>query len=124
MAEIPAAITSPRSVGLPEAPSTDPLPEAQWHTLMAVMDTVMSSCQKNEPRDVDATALSDAEYEKTTTHLRQNTSLDLSDTSTFDAFLAEKPSDIPLFQEILKRMLAGFPHDKLATLQSVLSLME
>ncbi|KAJ4204966.1 hypothetical protein NW759_014775 [Fusarium solani] len=124
MAEIPAAMTSPRPVGLPETPNPDPLPEAQWHTLMAVMDTVVSSCQRNEPRDVDAIALSDAEYEKTMTHLRQNTSLALSDTSTFDAFLAEKPSDIPLFQDILKRMLACFPQDKLATLHSVLSLID
>lgn len=124
MAEIPAAMTSPRSVGLPEAPNRDPLPEAQWHTLLAVMDTVVCSCQRNKPRDVDEAGLSDAEHEKTTMHLRQNTSLDPSDTSTFDAFLAEKPSEIPLFQDILKRMLTGFPHDKLATLHSVLSLIE
>ncbi|KAM6534414.1 hypothetical protein FALCPG4_004054 [Fusarium falciforme] len=124
MAEIPAAMTTPRSVGLPEAPNPDPLPEAQWHTLLAVMDTVVCSCRRNEPRDVDEAGLSDAEYEKTTMHLRQNTSLDLSDTSTFDAFLAEKPSEIPLFQDILKRMLTGFPHDKLATLHSVLSLID
>ncbi|KAL6351779.1 hypothetical protein LRP88_14927 [Fusarium phalaenopsidis] len=124
MAETPAAMAGPSSVGLPEAPNPDPLPEAQWHTLLAVMDTVVCSCQRNEPRDVDATALSDAEYEKAMVHLRQNTSLDLSDTSTFDAFLAEKPSEIPLFRDILKRMLAGFPHDKLATLHSVLSLID
>ncbi|KAI8721550.1 Long-chain-alcohol oxidase [Fusarium sp. LHS14.1] len=124
MAEVPATMTSPLSVGLPEAPNPDPLPEAQWQTLLAVMDTVLSSCQRNESRDVDATALGDVEYEKTMTHLRQTTSLDLSDTSTFDAFLAEKPSEIPLFRDILKRMLAGFPHDKLATLHSVLSLID
>lgn len=124
MAEIPGAMTSPLSVGLPEAPNPDPLPDAQWQTLLAVMDTVVSSCQKNEPHDVDATAISDTKYEKTMTHLRQTTSLDLSDTASFDAFLAEKPSEIPLFRDILKRMLAGFPHDKLATLHSVLSLIE
>ncbi|KAL2670115.1 hypothetical protein Neosp_014996 [[Neocosmospora] mangrovei] len=124
MAEIPGAMTSPLSVGLPEAPNPVPLPDAQWQTLLAVMDTVVSSCQKNEPHDVNATAISDTEYEKTMTHLRQTTSLDLSDTASFDAFLAEKPSEIPLFRDILKRMLAGFPHDKLATLHSVLSLID
>ncbi|RSL86266.1 hypothetical protein CEP51_002915 [Fusarium floridanum] len=124
MAEIPATSTGPNSVGLPEAPNPDPLPEAQWRTLMAVMDTVVSSCQRNEPRDVDAVALSDAKYEKTMTHLRQNATPALSDTSKLDAFLAEKPSEIPLFQDILKRMLAGFPDDKLATLRSVLSLID
>ncbi|UPK96886.1 hypothetical protein LCI18_007821 [Fusarium solani-melongenae] len=124
MAEIPAAMTSPCSVGLPKAPNPDPLPEAQWHTLLAVMDTVVCSCQRNEPHDVDEAGLGDAEYEKTMMHLRQNTSFDLSDTSIFDAFLAEKPSEIPLFQDILKRMLTGFPYDKLATLHSVLSLID
>ncbi|RSL47801.1 hypothetical protein CEP54_013229 [Fusarium duplospermum] len=110
MAETPPATTSPRSVGLPKAPKSDPLPEAQWHTLMAVMDTVVSSCKKNEPHDLDAGS--------------KNNPLTLSDTSTFDAFLAEKPSEILLFQDILKRMLAGFPDDKLATLCSVLSLID
>ncbi|RTE80877.1 hypothetical protein BHE90_004584 [Fusarium euwallaceae] len=124
MAEIPATSTGPNSVGLPEAPNPDPLLEAQWRTLMVVMDTVVSSCQRNEPRDVDAAALSDAEYATAMTHLRQNATPALSDTSKLDAFLAEKPSEIPLFQDILKRMLAGFPDDKLATLRSVLSLID
>ncbi|KAJ4317237.1 hypothetical protein N0V84_007456 [Fusarium piperis] len=124
MADVPAEMTGPRLIGLPEAPNPDPLTRAQWHALMAVMDTVISSCQRDEASDADATAPGDAEYENTITHLRQNTSLSLSDTSTFDAFLAEKPSGIPLFQDILRRMLAGFPDDKLATLRSVLSLID
>ncbi|RSM09118.1 hypothetical protein CEP52_004302 [Fusarium oligoseptatum] len=124
MAEIPATSTGPNSVGPPEAPNPDPLLEAQWRTLMVVMDTVVSSCQRNESRDVGAAALSDAEYATAMTHLRQNATPALSDTSKLDAFLAEKPSEIPLFQDILKRMLAGFPDDKLATLRSVLSLID
>lgn len=112
MEEVPDEMTGPRSIGLPEAPDPDPLAKGQWHVLMAVMDTVIPSCQGNQVRDADVTALGDAEHKKAIAR------------PTFNAFLAEKPSEIPLFQDILKQVLAGFPDDKLATLRSVLSLIE
>lgn len=124
MVETLPVIKGPCSVGLPEPPGSEPLTKAQWHVLMAVMNTVITSCQKDEPLDLDTVALSNAEYDKTITHIRSTTPLAIRDTPTFEAFLAEKPSDIPLFRDILKRMLAGFPDDKLSALRSVLSLLE
>ncbi|KAF4463026.1 Long-chain-alcohol oxidase FAO2 [Fusarium albosuccineum] len=124
MAETAVAIMSRLPVGLPDAPSVDPLTTTQWHTLMAIMDTFISSCQVNGRTDRDAIILDSAEYDAMTKRLRRNITLDLSDTTNLDAFLTEKPSDIPLFRDILVRLVAGFPDDRLSTLRSVLSLLD
>ncbi|KAI6755974.1 hypothetical protein HG530_011710 [Fusarium avenaceum] len=43
--------------------------------------------------------------------------------STLGAFLAETPSSLPLFQEILKRLLANLPPDKLSGIGTICSLL-
>ncbi|KAF4971144.1 hypothetical protein FSARC_1977 [Fusarium sarcochroum] len=89
-------MTGPTSIGLPQGPSSEPLTEAQWHVLMAVMDTVIAPCSEMA------------------TSFKTNTLLSDVDVSALEAFLAEKPSDMPLFQDILKRILANMPPDKLS----------
>ncbi|KAF4987035.1 hypothetical protein FDECE_15631 [Fusarium decemcellulare] len=124
MAETAVAIMSRLPVGLPDAPSAEPLSTTQWHTLMAIMDTFIPSCQVNGRTDRDAIILDSAEYDAMTKRLRRNITLDLSDTTNLDAFFTEKPSDIPLFRDILVRLVAGFPDDRLSSLRSVLSLLD
>ncbi|KAF4447681.1 hypothetical protein F53441_8827 [Fusarium austroafricanum] len=95
------------SIGLPEGPSSEPLPESQWQVMMAIMDTIIAPC----PED-------------TVSPLQKNTILSTCDASTFDAFLAERPSNMPLFQDILKRLLANLPADKLSGIGTLCSLLD
>ncbi|RYC79171.1 hypothetical protein BFJ63_vAg17952 [Fusarium oxysporum f. sp. narcissi] len=109
----PAATTGPGAV------DSEPLTRAQWDVFMSIMDTVIS-CRSDEPLNPSTVRRSETEYNKIVHDIRYETTLD---TATVDAFLAEKPSEMPLFQDMVKRVLAGFPHDKLSTLGNVLSLM-
>ncbi|KAM0490040.1 hypothetical protein ACHAP8_011961 [Fusarium lateritium] len=100
-------MTGPIDIGLPEGPSSEPLTTVQWQVMMAIMDTIIARC----PTD-------------TISPLQKNTILNNCDASTLDAFLAEKPSDMPLFQDILKRLLANLPADKLSGIGTICSLLE
>ncbi|XEU96007.1 hypothetical protein FSHL1_001292 [Fusarium sambucinum] len=100
-------MTGPIDIGLPEGPSSEPLTTVQWQVMMAIMDTIIARC----PTD-------------TISPLQKNTILNNCDASTLDAFLAEKPSDMPLFQDILKRLLANLPADKLSGIGTICSLLD
>ncbi|KAF4999926.1 hypothetical protein FGRMN_2164 [Fusarium graminum] len=99
-------MTERTSIGLPKGPSSEPLTGAQWHVLMAIMDTFVAPCPDG-----------------TLPPHQRNLFLPNCATSTLNAFLAETPSEMPLFQEILKRLLAGLPSDKLSEVGTVCSLL-
>ncbi|KAM5341471.1 hypothetical protein ACJ41O_014502 [Fusarium nematophilum] len=126
MAEPPAAIVGPTALGLPDLTNPEILTSAQWNVLMAVMDTVICSCRQSESEhpDPNTARLDKAQYDETISHLRRTTTLDLGDTTTIDAFLAEKPSEMPLFQDILRRILGSIPDDKVASIRMVMSLLD
>ncbi|KAF5675763.1 long chain fatty alcohol oxidase [Fusarium heterosporum] len=94
------------SIGLPQGPRSEPLTGAQWHVLMAIMDTFIAPCP-------DGTL--DPSHE--------NALLANCGASTLNAFLVETPSDMPLFQEVLKRLLAGLTPDKLSGIGTICSLL-
>ncbi|KAF4340746.1 long chain fatty alcohol oxidase [Fusarium beomiforme] len=96
-------MTDRTSIGLPRGPASEPLTEAQWQVLMAIMDTIIAPCPESSMPSIQKNAVSDS--------------------STVKAFLAETPSNMPLFQEILKRVLAGFPPDKLSEIGTICSLL-
>lgn len=93
-------------IDLPEGPSSGPLTDAQWQVLMAIMDTIIAPCPESTIPAGQTSAL-----------------LTNCDASTLHAFLAETPSNMPLFQEILKRLLANLHADKLSAIGTVCSLL-
>lgn len=93
-------------VGLPTGPSSGPLTNAQWQVMMAIMDTIIAPCPESAIPAGQKSAL-----------------LANCDKSTLKAFLDEKPSNMPLFQEILKRLLANLHADKLSAIGTVCSLL-
>ncbi|KAF5554468.1 long-chain-alcohol oxidase FAO2 [Fusarium napiforme] len=99
-------MTERTAVGLPAGPSSGPLTDAQWQVMMAIMDTIIAPCPESAIPAGQKSAL-----------------LTNCDEHTLKAFLAEKPSNIPLFQEILKRLLANLHADKLSALATVCSLL-
>ncbi|RBQ71268.1 hypothetical protein FVER14953_10526 [Fusarium verticillioides] len=94
------------AVGLPTGPSSGPLTDAQWQVMMAIMDTIIAPCPESAIPAGQKSAL-----------------LKNCDDSTLRAFLDEKPSNMPLFQEILKRLLANLHADKLSAIATVCSLL-
>lgn len=99
-------MTDRTSVGLPQGPSSGPLTEAQWQVLMTIMDTFIAPCTEDTLSSTQKSGL-----------------LSHCDISTLGAFLAETPSSLPLFQEILKRLLANLPADKLSGIGTICSLL-
>jgi hypothetical protein len=74
--------------------------------MMAIMDTIIAPCPESViPADQKSALLTNC------------------DDSTLKAFLDEKPSNMPLFQEILKRLLANLHADKLSAIGTVCSLL-
>lgn len=118
------SLTRPTPCGLPPLSGPAPLTDDQWLVLMSIMDTALPSVQRNVSDKLGVVHLTDIEYDRAMSHLRQNTALDLSNTAEFDSYLAERPSDLPLFQDVLKRVIAGFPEDKLASIRMILSMMK
>ncbi|KAG9494853.1 hypothetical protein J7337_013082 [Fusarium musae] len=94
------------AVGLPTGPSSGPLTDAQWQVMMAIMDTIIAPCPESAIPAGQKSAL-----------------LNNCDDTTLRAFLDEKPSNMPLFQEILKRLLANLHADKLSAIATVCSLL-
>lgn len=99
-------MTDRTSVGLPQGPSSGPLTEAQWKVLMTIMDTFIAPCPEDTISSTQKSGL-----------------LSHCDISTLGAFLAETPSSLPLFQKILKRLLANLPPDKLSGIGTICSLL-
>lgn len=91
---------------------------------MSIMDTALPSVQRNVSDKLDVVHLTDIEYDRAIGHLHQTTALDLSNPAEFDSYLAERPSELPSFQDVLKRVITGFPEDKLASIRMILSMMK
>ncbi|KAF5717181.1 long chain fatty alcohol oxidase [Fusarium mundagurra] len=99
-------MTERAAVGLPAGPSSGPLTDAQWQVMMAIMDTIIAPCPESAIPAGQKSAL-----------------LTNCDDSTLKAFLDERPSNMPLFHEILKRLLANLHADKLSAIATVCSLL-
>lgn len=103
---------APLAVPLPEAPGDQFFTDAQWVTLLAIMDTVIPSVHRessaaNGPSQL---AVSDEEYNTAVRDLQENV-FDAPQGEALDAYLQEKPSDNPQFHELLKRTLIHYSKD-------------
>jgi hypothetical protein len=118
---------APTPVNIPEIPGF--LNDGQWKVLMALMDTVVPAIRVQDPsqihehRDTSVIYLSNSEYSDTIAALRKaawplNHSSDI-----LDAYLAERPSDNPLFNQTLRLILSNLPPKKQRELRYLLSFL-
>lgn len=97
---------------LPDGPEEGPFTDTNWTTLLAIMDTVIPSISREKSgtstnSEIDHRTISDEEYQTTVTYLKENV-FDPPKDSDLDGFLAERASEIPAFQELLKRSLVFY----------------
>ncbi|RAL63381.1 hypothetical protein DID88_003805 [Monilinia fructigena] len=97
---------------LPDPPAGEYFTDLQWSTLMAIMDTVIPSIHKASITNDPSNQLSvpDDEYNDAIIHMRTCISSPPSN-EALEAYLNEKPSDIPEFQDILLRTLTIYTRE-------------
>jgi len=102
----------PLTVALSDPPLDGYFTPTQWTTLLSIIDTVIPS-YKRESTSVPSPkipTLPDIEYNSITTSLKQNLLSKPTDTQ-LDEYLAEKPSDSPEFQDLLRRTLVQYSRE-------------
>lgn len=108
MVDIIAPIVAP----LPDPPEDQYYTDLQWSTLMAIMDTVVPSIHRasitNDP--YSQLSVPDDEYNDAVSHMRTTISSPPSN-EALEAYLNEKPSDIPAFQDLLLRTLTIYARE-------------
>ncbi|KAG9242106.1 hypothetical protein BJ878DRAFT_536109 [Calycina marina] len=87
--------------------------EAQWTTLMSIMDTVISPIYSHSNSDYNDSqiSISNEDYNRMVKHLNEKVT-DAPPEELLNRFLAERPSEIPRFDEVLRRTLTEFTPDK------------
>ncbi|KUJ12732.1 long chain fatty alcohol oxidase-like protein [Mollisia scopiformis] len=95
---------APLAAALPDPPTELPFTEANWRTLLAIMDTIIPSIRRETQATDKSTQLtiSDIEYNTTVDDLKK-TVTNPPDSESLDEYFNERPSEIPRFQELLKR---------------------
>jgi hypothetical protein len=107
-------VVAPRAAPLPDAPTENYFTEVQWTTLMAIMDTVVP-CIKREsafsaPPNLSEDTVPDMICNALTDNLQRST-VDAPNSAQLDQYLAEKPSDNPEFQVLVKRTLMQYSRE-------------
>ncbi|CCC13143.1 unnamed protein product [Sordaria macrospora k-hell] len=125
-----STLTLPKAVDFPPL-AGDPVSPESWRTLMAIMDAVAPSVQRTDSLAADNAQesivnLSKEECEASLASLRQYAAPSedrLKQQDLFEAYLAEKPSENPVFEALLKNILSHVPPAKKRKLEMVLSLL-
>jgi len=104
---------------LPDGPEESPFTEANWNTLLAIMDTVIPSISREKKTsNSNQRPISETEYQATVDQLV----VDPPNEKDLNDYFNERASDIPAFHELLKRMLAHYtPEDSRKGLGFILS---
>lgn len=128
-----STLTMPKRVDFPPL-AGDPVSPETWKTLMAIMDAVAPSVQRTDSLPSNLTDhakgstvnLSKEEYEALLASLRQYAAPSedgLKQQDLFEAYLAERPSENPVLETVLKNILSNIPPAKKRKLEMVLSLL-
>jgi len=119
-------LEAPLEVPLPESPSGDHFTPAQWTTLMAIMDAVIPAVHRENTTSYQMSQLtvSNTEFNAAMDHLKA-TVVEAPPAEELDAYLEERPSENPLFQDLLKRTLIQYSReDARKGLRMVLSALK
>lgn len=125
----PTALAAVKPMGVPHRlKMTEVMNDSQWHTLLAIMDTIIPSIQKESqaPRkkSLSVAYISDKRYNAAIEHLRKNTVLlEASSQEQVESVLAEKPSDDLAFRQQLQGMLLSLPQQTKNQLLMVLTVL-
>lgn len=106
-------VVAPLDAPLPDPPAGNYFTEAQWTTLMALMDTVIPSVKRESVAStpkLDEEYIPDTMYNTAVHHLQRNMTNPPVE-AQLDQYLAEKPSDAPEFHELVKRTLIQFSRE-------------
>lgn len=129
--EAAPASAVPTPVSLPDA--TEFLTDAQWKILMAIMDTVIPAIRIQEEsttngaqqqRDLGTIYLPSGEYSDAAIKLRNASSPLNHSSDVLEAYLAERPSDNPLFTTLLKGVLTNVPPSKQRDIRILFSILK
>lgn len=118
-----------RPAGIPwRFKTAELMPDGQWQLLMAIMDAVLPSIQRESTaprRKSRSTAyIPDTRYQDAVSHLKKNTIvLDHASEQDLDRYLTERPTDDLLFQQVLKGMLHHVPEELMTLLSRVLYIL-
>ncbi|KAK6585594.1 hypothetical protein PZA11_002321 [Diplocarpon coronariae] len=111
---------------LPDGPSANPFTDANWTTLLAIMDAVLPSIRRESSPGTASQSrktITDAEFRGVIAYLGE-TVVDAPDSKALDEFLDERPSEIPRFRELLTRTLGDYvPEDARKGLGIVLATL-
>lgn len=125
-----STLTMPKPVDFPPL-AGDPVSPESWNTLMAIMDAVVPSVQRGTDSLPPAVSIATVnipkgEYEASLASLRQYAAPSedrLKQQDLFEAYLAERPSENPVFERLLRHILSNIPPAKKRKLEMVLSLL-
>lgn len=88
--------------------NTDPLTPEQWTTLVAITDAIIPAIRSNEPAtSTTALAVSSAEFEDALQKVKASSGANDEDAR---AYLEESVSQVPGFQDSLRRRLGQYLH--------------
>lgn len=95
---------APLAAALPDPPAELPFTEANWKTLLAIMDTVIPSIRRETQATDKSTqlAITDVQYNTTVNHLK-DTVTNAPDSESLDEYLDERPTENKRFRELLQR---------------------
>lgn len=123
-----APLKAPVPVDLPSAGEF--LNENQWRVLMAVMDTVIPAIRMQDtstPSNGRASStlyLTSGQYSDTAIKLRNAVTPLNPSSDMLEAYLAERPSDNPVFTQVFKCVLTNLPPSKRRDLRILLSILK
>ncbi|ROW11800.1 hypothetical protein VPNG_04976 [Cytospora leucostoma] len=130
MAEkVSAVLTAQLPAGIPwRLKTAEVISDDQWRMLIALMDTVVPSVQREStaPRrkSLSTAYISENRFREAVSHLKKDTVIfDTASEQDLDRYLSEKPSDNLLFQQVLKGMLHHLPPEKRLQLFRVLAIL-
>ncbi|KAK4102424.1 long-chain fatty alcohol dehydrogenase [Parathielavia hyrcaniae] len=124
-----APLSGPVAVDLPEA--VDFLGESQWKVLMALMDAAIPAVRLDDSiattgfkgPDNDAIYLPRSQYSDVAVEIRKAVSPLHPSSHLVEAYLAERPSDNPVFTQVLKCVLTNIPPDKQRAMRILLTIL-
>jgi hypothetical protein len=108
---------APLATPLPPPPAGAHFTQAQWDILMAIMDTIMPRIVRQSKvgelrgkEKLNVYVMPEADYRTAIAHMKESV-VDPPDEETFDAYLAERPSDNAEFQDLLLRQLVHYARE-------------
>lgn len=126
---IPTVLTAQHPIGIPWRLKTEELiTDGQWRMLMAIMDAVLPSVQRESAaprrRSRSKAYISEARYREAVSLLRRDTVvLDSVSEQDLDKYLSERPTEDLLFQQVLKGMLHHLPPETKSSLFRILYIL-